>query len=107
MFKNSIPVIGFSLATLLAAPALAQDNPSLEGYSGGHMQAETALQTADVASGDATHTANRQSNPGLEGYNGGGYPGGSPRYATADEPRAQVARNPDGLTDESMYGSYR
>lgn len=107
MFKNSIPVIGFSLATLLAAPVLAQTNPSIEGYSGGHMQAETALQTADVASWDATYTANRQSNPGIEGYSGEGYPGGSPRYETGTESQAQVARNPDGLADDRMYGSYR
>ncbi|MGM0561628.1 MAG: hypothetical protein ACQETX_11235 [Pseudomonadota bacterium] len=103
MFKHSATVIGFSLATLLALPALAQTNPSIEGYSGGHVQAQTAFQSVDTASASgASYTAGRlAANPGLEGYSGNAPLNASARYATAVPPRTQYAANPEGLQDDS------
>lgn len=109
MFKHSATVIGFSLATLLALPALAQTqtqtqtNPGIEGYAGGHVQAQTAFQSVDTVSGSgANHTAGRlAANPGLEGYSGNAPLNASARYSTHVAPRAQYAANPQGIEDDS------
>lgn len=98
MIKHTTTVLGFTLATLLAGPALAQDNPGLEGYNGGHVQAETAFQTVDSPAGGAAYSASHlAANPGLEGYSGSGSPSGTPQYATRSAPRMQFADNPAGI----------
>ncbi|WP_022730017.1 hypothetical protein [Fodinicurvata sediminis] len=102
MFKQSATVIGFSLATLLALPALAQTNPSIEGYAGGHVQAQTAFQSVDSpAGGEASYTAGRlAANPGLEGYSGNATLNANARYETQAAPRAQYASNPSGIKND-------
>lgn len=106
MFKHSTPLIGFSLAALLAGPALAQNTPSLEGYDGGHVQAETVFQTVDSLGGGATFSAGRlAANPGLEGYSGGGSPSGTPQFATVSTPRPQFANNPAGIRNDAARGA--
>ncbi|MFC4353009.1 hypothetical protein ACFOW6_15775 [Fodinicurvata halophila] len=102
MFKHTTTVLGFTLATLLAGPALAQNNPSIEGYDGGNVQAETALHTVESTPLEASYTAGRlAANPSLEGYSGGELPSGKPQFATASEPRTQFADNPAGIRDDS------
>lgn len=102
MVKHTTTILGFTLATLLAGPALAQDNPSLEGYDGGHIQAETAFQTVDTPAGSAAYSASRLAdNPSLEGYSGPGSPSGAPQYATRSAARTQFADNAAGIRTDS------
>lgn len=109
MFKHSATIIGFSLATLLALPALAQTNPGIEGYAGGHVQAQTAFQSVETAAGgEASYTAGRlAANPGLEGYSGNATLNANARYATQVAPRAQYASNPDGIMDDGSVAALK
>lgn len=95
MLKTYLPIIGFALTTTLALPALAQTNPSLEGYEGGHVAGQTAFGTAQGTPSFNANGNQLANNPGLEGYNGNGTINENARFGTLVVERSQYASNDD------------
>ncbi|WP_022729331.1 hypothetical protein [Fodinicurvata sediminis] len=99
MTKTMIPAIGFAITTALAMPALAQTSPSNEGYAGGHVQAQTAFDTAEVVPSFDANGTQLSGNPGIEGYSGERTLNANAALETLTVDRSQYASNPDVASD--------
>ncbi|MFC4353471.1 hypothetical protein ACFOW6_18160 [Fodinicurvata halophila] len=107
MNKTVIPAIGFALTTALALPAMAQNNPSIEGYEGGHVAAQqTAFDTAQVTPSFDANGNQLASNQSLEGYNGNGPINANARFDTIVVDRSQYASNP-AIRDDANVQAIR
>lgn len=108
MNKIYLPVVGFSLFAVLSLPALAQNNPGLEGYEGGSFATETAFHTGtNRPSFDATGTGGGSrfaKNSGLEGYSGDGSLNQNAQFGSRDEGPQYVAR--PGFRNLGTFSSY-
>lgn len=103
MNKTVIPAIGFALTTALALPALAQNNPGLEGYEGGHVAAQqTAFNTSEVTPSFDANGNQLASNQSLEGYNGNGTINANASFDTLAVDRSQYASNPAVRDDANV-----
>lgn len=98
MNKIYLPMVGFALTAFFALPALAQNNPGLEGYEGGPIASETVFHTgSNRPAFDASGTgvgSRLAKNPGLEGYSGEGSLNRNARFGSR-EGGPQYAARPD------------
>ncbi|MGM0559494.1 MAG: hypothetical protein ACQETX_00310 [Pseudomonadota bacterium] len=109
MNKLYLPAVGFALTAILALPVVAQNNPGLEGYEGGHVATETAYHTGtSLPSFDASGAgigSPLADNPGLEGYSGDGSLNQNARFGTWDAV-PQLAARP-GFIEYYNLNGYR
>lgn len=96
MNKIYLPIAGFALIAAFSLPALAHNNPGLEGYEGGSVASVTAFHTGTSrpsfdASG-AGFGSRLAMNPSLEGYSGDGSINNKARFGSRQEGPQYAAR---------------
>ncbi|WP_022727683.1 hypothetical protein [Fodinicurvata sediminis] len=109
MYKIYLPLAGFALIAAFSLPALAQNNPGLEGYEGGSVATVTAFHSgASRPSFDASGTgfgSRLAMNLSLEGYSGEGSINNKARFGSRQDGPQYAAR--PGFRDYGDFNGYR